>query len=82
MWFDDEDCTTITSKEQKDCEKRCADFFINVSEYSRSVRAEMRRTGLLGENDDFRLFREKHIAYLKKNLGEELCIICNMSSGC
>jgi protein farnesyltransferase subunit beta len=69
MWFDNEGCETITSKEQKECESKCNDFFISVQDYSKSTRAEMRKSGLLGPNDDFRLFREKHISYLKKNLG-------------
>ena len=30
----------------------------------------MRKSGLLGPNDEFRLFKEKHIKYLKKNLGD------------
>lgn len=69
MWFDNEGCETITSKEQKECEVKCADFFVCVQDYSKSSRAEMRNSGLLGPNDEFRLFREKHVSYLMKNLG-------------
>lgn len=69
MWFDSEGCETLTSKEQKECELKCADFFISVQDYTKSTRAEMRKSGLLGPNDDFRLFREKHAKYLKNNLG-------------
>lgn len=68
MWFDNEGWETTTSKEQKECEVKCSDFFISVQDYSKSTRAEMRRSGLLGSHDDFRLFREKHALYLTKNM--------------
>lgn len=70
VWFDDEGCETTTSKEQQECETKCSDFFISVQEYTKSTRGEMRKSGLLGPNDEFRLFREKHAKYLKSNLGD------------
>lgn len=70
MFFDDEGHRTTTSKEQQDCEIKCNAFFVNVQEYSRSTREEMKKSGLLGEKDEIRLLREKHVAYLKKNLGQ------------
>mmetsp|Transcript_5893 Transcript_5893/g.6125 ORF Transcript_5893/g.6125 Transcript_5893/m.6125 type:complete len:446 (+) Transcript_5893:1476-2813(+) len=61
---------THTSREQISTEKQCSSYLSSILDYSKSTLNDMQKIGLLNNDLQFKLLREKHVNFLLSNISK------------
>lgn len=68
IWFNAESLPSETSGMQCSCEQTCARFLKPFGEYAQEIQTSFRESNLANDKSEIRLLRDKHAAYLVKNI--------------